>query len=131
MGTAQPEEPQFASMGAVLAYEHRKHGAEHLERVLAALIEAGETRREFMLRAATELKVLNHAAADTVLAAAAQCPSMVDLRFCSYDESRDSANVQAWLRNQERQTRKRIDRCEALLEQAGIDIGWLTGAIGQ
>jgi hypothetical protein len=128
---AEQSEPQFASLGALFAYEHHSHGAAHLERVLAALVEAGDTRREFVLRAAAELKVLNHGAADIVLAAAAKCPAMTDLRFCSYDESRDSANVQAWLRTQERQVRKKRDRCQALLREAGIDPGWLNGGARQ
>jgi hypothetical protein len=53
MDTEQSE-PQFASLGALLAYEHRTNGAEHLNRVLTAVVEAGETRREFLLLAACE-----------------------------------------------------------------------------
>jgi hypothetical protein len=60
-------EPQFASLGALLAFEYRTNGAEHLNRVLAALV---ETRREFVLEAACELKALHHKAADLVAAAA-------------------------------------------------------------
>jgi hypothetical protein len=127
----QTDEPQFASLGALFAFEHRSHGAEHLDRVLNALVEAGSTRRESMLRAATELKVLNHSAADTVRKAAAECPSATNLGFCNYDDALDSANVRAWLRGQERLVKKKRQQCEQLLREAGIDTAWINGEAGQ
>jgi hypothetical protein len=138
MDTEQSE-PQFASLGALLAYEHRTNGAEHLNRVLAALVEAGETRREFLLQAACELKALRHQAADDVVAAALRCPSQADVAaFCPYrtrpyiDNAGDNAaNIAAWQRTQQRQSQKKLERCQELLRQAGVDPEWLNGAARQ
>jgi hypothetical protein len=133
--TEQQTEPNFTSLGAVFAFEHQTYGAEHLKRVLAAMVEAGETRREFVQRAATELKVLNHSAADMVRDAAAQCPSMVNPdAFCSYvrqpppiSPQANEANVRMWVWSQERRAKAKREQCEALLEQAGIATDWLNG----
>jgi hypothetical protein len=86
METTEQTEPQFRSLGALLAFEYRTNGAEHLNRVLAALVEASETRREFVQEAAAELKAIGVPIADEVLEAAMQCPSMTDLRFCAYTQ---------------------------------------------
>jgi hypothetical protein len=133
METEQTE-PHFAGLGAVLAYEHRTHGAEHLEQVLAALVESGEQRREFVERAACQLKALHHTAAELVLEAALECPSMCDVdAFCPYMKPPyvggrgNENNIICWQRAEERRAEKIRRECRELLRKAGVDPGWLNG----
>jgi hypothetical protein len=138
METAERTEPQFRSLGAILAFEYRSYGADHLKAVLATMVE-NETRREFVLEAAAELKAIGVPIADEVLKAALQCPSMCDVDiFCSYARQpppisprANESNVRMWIWSQERRAKAKREQCEALLAQAGIDPGWLNGENGQ
>jgi hypothetical protein len=118
----------------VLAYEYRNRGIDHLKAVLAALVENGETRREFVQEAACQLKALRVPIADLVLAAAAQCSPMTDPRFSPYlvppyanNAVANQADITSWVWGQQRRAKKKRERCEELLRQAGIDPSWLNG----
>jgi hypothetical protein len=136
--TETTEQPQFRSLGAILAFEYRTGGTDHLTAVLAALVEAGETHREFVQEAACQLKALRVPIADLVIEAAAQCPPMTDPRFNPYlrepytnDPRANEANIASWLSGQERRAKKRRERCEDLLHQAGINPNWINGKTSQ
>jgi hypothetical protein len=133
--TATPTtEPAFASLGALFAFEYRTHGSDHLQAVLAGMIEDGEQRREYLERAACETKALGlHKVADLVLEAAKRSPSMADMRFCPYKagEPGSESNIASWLRGEQRRAEKKREQCIELLRQAGIDIGWINGKTRQ
>jgi hypothetical protein len=119
METAERTEPQFRSLGAILAFEYRSYGADHLKAVLATMVE-NETRREFVLEAAAELKAIGVPIADLVLEAAMQCPSMTDPdAFCSYvrqpppiSPRANGDNIRMWLWGQQRRANQKRERCK-------------------
>jgi hypothetical protein len=134
MTETETDKPQFRSLAAVLAYEYRDRGIDHLKAVLAALVDGGETNREFVEEAACQLKALRVPIADLVLDAAAQCPSMTDIGFSPYlvpphtnNAVANQANITSWVWGQQRRAKKKRERCEELLRQAGIDPSWLNG----
>jgi hypothetical protein len=121
---------EFESLGALLAFEHRTRGTDHLRAVLTGLVEDGEQRREHLEKAACETKALGlHQVADLIMQAAARCPSMVDTTFCPYqpEEAGYQSNAASWLRNQQRRADKKREQCIELLRKAGINIGWING----
>jgi hypothetical protein len=135
----EPEQPQHRSLAAMLAFEFREEGIDHLKAFLAAIIEDGTTRRESLTEAACQLRALNVPIADEVLKAAAECPSRCDVdSFCPFlrkpyanDPQYNQLNVKQWLWGEERRAAKQLQRCRELLEQAGVDPGWLNGSARQ
>jgi hypothetical protein len=131
---AQTTEPQFASLGRMLAFEFDRKGAEYVKAILTGLTEDGTQRREFLEEVACELKALSlHTLADMVREASRQCPSMIDLRFSCYSKPPyagtrgNQNNIISWQRSQQRKSDRIHRECREILQRAGVDAAWISG----
>ncbi len=112
-----------------------KDGSDFLRALLAHMTEPGDLQREHLELVACELKALRlNKAASLVADAAAQCPSMTDLRFCCYasdpryttDARTNQMNIGSWLSAQQRRAKRIRRECQELLRRAGVDPVWLS-----
>jgi hypothetical protein len=113
----------FDCLGAWFIHLDRTEGIKGLKAYLAAYVECGKCRREWLQQTAAELAAMNlMRLAKPVAKAALRCLPMTDLQFCDYTTT---ANIHAWLQKQQRQANRKRQRIEALLRQAGLTFDWL------
>ena len=103
---------QLETFAMILAYVHKQHGLDGMLKVLG--LDTKDTfTREDLQQAANELKARGLIKAATALTeAAANKPSMLDLRFCPYltepylSNPDNQYNIDAWLRQRRRQLQR-------------------------
>jgi hypothetical protein len=113
----------FDSLGAWFIHLDKTEGIKGLKAYLAAYVATGKCRREWLQETAAELAAMNLLRlAKPVARAALQCLPITDLQFCDYTSG---ANIDAWLRKQQRRANRKRQRIEALIRQAGLTLDWL------